>query len=666
MKTEATAVACKRTGPASTYNDNTDSTSVEGPANAGSGDGLRDDARGGRRLSDQVGAADVLAGPVSTEPGSDSTSRQIRLLADLPVSAVPYGVLRELAQAQVRRGCRRWGFDWDAFVADCPEWGITEVVHRRAVQQERDRGRDCRPTDIPTDTVLSAVRGVIDEWTREPTLRPTDDDFRQEQSRRGEKGRELQQKLAGRRGIQVLALVAEGVCNNAEIGRRLGIDRSTVSRIRRKADAASPAALQETGDAPAVSSPFPAPELPPVERWPIVQFTNWTGVHLDDDDARWLADMGRCYEAEGLESELIDAIRASAGAVRDPWAYLQRCVVNRGDSWTVTPQLLADVLTWAGQKSLEYALTAIGGGFIKRPLPYLRRTLQDGVSRGKRSSGRPESPVAMAVSLARQCAPELVIVDADEAIAAEDAGKRVGYVESVRRRFGRLPWELERVGETAADDTATALDRCIGLKGLRGYDLNSKNLNYKNSESSPGTVKADATRAPCEETDLARTVGRADQPATRLVAAYRRILGPSPWELEKLEQPLETGALPDPDEMRRLESHGEARKLVQAANCPLAAGKGPSGFRTRSLPTSAGDFVGSWHGVGRRCPGGVQPVATATGCTPIGARWNVPAIGHRRRCPGPPSRYSRGRPAALRREPEVSPWRVRGASDSTG
>ena len=174
------------------------------------------------------------------------------------------------------------------------------------------------------------------------------------------------------------------------------------------------------------------------------------------------------------------------------------------------------------------------------------------------------------------------------------------------------------------------------------------------------------TRAPCEETDLARTVGRADQPATRLVAAYRRILGPSPWELEKLEQPLETGALPDPDEMRRLESHGEARKLVQAANCPLAAGKGPSGFRTRSLPTSAGDFVGSWHGVGRRCPGGVQPVATATGCTPIGARWNVPAIGHRRRCPGPPSRYSRGRPAALRREPEVSPWRVRGASDSTG
>ena len=200
--------------------------------------------------------------------------------------------------------------------------------------------------------MLSAVRGVIAEWTREPTLRPTDDDFGQEQSRRGEKGRETQQKLAGRREAQVLVLVADGVCNNAKIGRRLGMDRSTVSRIRRKAGATSVGALLETGDVPAVSRPFPAPEIPPVERWPIVQFTNWTGVHLDADDARWLADTGRCYEAEGRESELVDAIRASAGAVRDPWAYVQRCVANRGDAWTVTPQLLADVLAWAGAKRL--------------------------------------------------------------------------------------------------------------------------------------------------------------------------------------------------------------------------------------------------------------------------------------------------------------------------
>ena len=105
-------------------------------------DDLRGECRGGRRLSGQVGAADVLACPMSPEPGAENTNRQMALLADLPVSAVPYGVLRELAQAQIRRECRRWDFDWDAFVADRPEWGITEVVHRRAVQQERNRGLD--------------------------------------------------------------------------------------------------------------------------------------------------------------------------------------------------------------------------------------------------------------------------------------------------------------------------------------------------------------------------------------------------------------------------------------------------------------------------------------------------------------------------------------------
>ena len=490
------------------------------------------------------------------------------VLDDVSVSAVPYGVLRELVQAQVRRECRRKNFDWDLFVGDGPEWGITEVVHRRAVQQERDRGLDCRPTDIPTDTVLTAVRDVIAEWTGQPALRPTEADFHQEQARRGVKGRETQEKNAARRGAQVLALVADGVCNNAEIGRRLGVDRSTVSRIRRKADATSLSALQETRDASTVSPPFPAPEIPPTERWPIVQFTNWTGVHLDSDDARWLADMGRCYEAEGREEELIDAIRASAGAVRDPWAYLQRCVVNRGDAWTLTPQLLGDVLTSAGQKSLEYALMAIGGGYVKRPLPYLRRTLQCAVSRGKRSSGSPLRSVAMAVRMAKEWAPELVIVDADEAIAAEEAGNRTGYVEPVQRRFGRLPWEREPVRETAAGlETSDVPNRCIGLKGFRGDDSNYQNLEYRNLESSPGSVKADATPAPCEELGLVRTVGSPD--------SLDALLGPSPWEREKLEHPLDTGVLPDSDEILRPESDGEARKLVQAAIDPLVGEKVP-------------------------------------------------------------------------------------------
>ena len=176
----------------------------------------RDDVRGGLCLSDQGDVATVLAGPTSCEPGSGSMDRQLTLLVDPSVSSVPYGELKELAKAQVRRECRRWGFDWDSFVADGPEWGITEVVHRRAVQQERARGLDLRPTDIPTDTVLMAVRDVITEWTVEPALRPSYEDFCLEQARRGDKGREA----------QVLTLVASGVSNNADIGRRLGVDRS--------------------------------------------------------------------------------------------------------------------------------------------------------------------------------------------------------------------------------------------------------------------------------------------------------------------------------------------------------------------------------------------------------------------------------------------------------
>ena len=278
-------------------------------SSSGNLDDPRGEPRGGRSLSAQVAADDVLD--------------------DVSVSAVPYGVLRELVQAQVRRECRRRDYDWYAFVADGSEWGITEVVHRRAVQQGRNRGLDCRPTDIPTDTVLTAVRDVIAEWTRDPALRPTYDDFCEEQARRGERGRETQQSLATLREEQVLALVADGISNNAEIGRRLGIDRSTVSRIRRDADLSACVALQETADPPTIPPAFPAPEIPSVARWPVVRFTQWTGVTLDADDVRWLADVGRCYEAEGRESDLMDQIQMSAGA-RDPWAYLQRCVANRG------------------------------------------------------------------------------------------------------------------------------------------------------------------------------------------------------------------------------------------------------------------------------------------------------------------------------------------------
>ena len=311
------------------------------------------DLRGDHRLSDHADAAGVLSGSTSREPDEGNTNRRPRLLSTPSVSVVSYGELRELVKAQVRRECRHRGFDWDAFIADGPEWCIVEIVHRRAVQQGHERGLDLRPTDIPTDTVLMVVLDVIAEWTGEPELRPSYEDFCQEQARRGEKGRETQQALAIERSTQVLALVAGGISNNAEIGRLLRMNRSTVGRIRRKADEPPPVALQEAEAPP----PFPAPEIPRGERWPAVQFMQQTGVVLDANQVRWLADMGRCYEAEEREDDLMASIRSSASEeVRDPWAYLQRCVMNRGDSWTVSPQLLADVLAWAGQKSLECAL----------------------------------------------------------------------------------------------------------------------------------------------------------------------------------------------------------------------------------------------------------------------------------------------------------------------
>ena len=551
-------VARGDTGSRSESTDNRPASVAGSPivrSSSGNLDDPRGEPRGGRSLSAQVAADDVLD--------------------DVSVSAVPYGVLRELVQAQVRRECRRKNFDWDLFVGDGPEWGITEVVHRRAVQQERDRGLDCRPTDIPTDVVLGAVRDVIAEWTGEPESRPTYDDFCEEQARRGVKGRETQQSLAMLREEQVLALVADGISNNAEIGRRLGIDRSTVSRIRHDVDLSACVALQETADPPTISPAFPAPEIPSVARWPVVRFTQWTGVTLDADDVRWLADVGRCYEAEGRESDLMDQIQMSAGA-RDPWAYLQRCVANRGDSWTVRSQLLADVLVWAGEKSLMYSLTAIGGGYIQRPLPYLREVLAKAVRKGVGRSGSWERPVAMSVGMAREWAPELVIVDADEAIAGEAVEERTGYVDSFRRRFGRLPWETETAPENAADlDAGDADVCCIGLKGLRGDDSNYQNLEYRNLESSPGSVKADATRAPCEEVELERRAAVTEKPDERQVAASGGALGPSPWEREKLEHPLKTGVLSDPDEILRPESDGEAWKLVQTAIDPLVREKVP-------------------------------------------------------------------------------------------
>ena len=428
---------------------------------------------------DDDALADLQNGPTSPEPGSVSTHRQLPLLADAPVSVVPYPQLVKLAETAIRVESRKvYAFDWDALVADRPEWRLTEAVHRKAVQQARNDGLDVQPSDVPTDTVLTAVQSVIALWTRQPELQPTEDDFAQEQARRGEHGRESRQANTADRNVRIRALAAEGA-TDADIARRLDVHRSTVGRIRAKANATPPEVLN------APPPDFPAPELPPAERWPVNRFIAAAGIALDPAGARWLAGWGRCYESDGCESELIAAITASADAAVDPWAYLVTCIANAGDAWTVAPQLLADVLTWCGQPRLEYALTAIASGYVRRPLPYLRRMLANEVAQGK-PAHRLDRPVALAVALAHRWATALAIDGADAAIAAEDAVHRTSYSAEYRRLFGRLPWE----------DPLPAPDCCNGLKGDGGDECKYSELTDFGLTSSPPYPKAIATPEP--------------------------------------------------------------------------------------------------------------------------------------------------------------------------
>ena len=326
MILSASAPACGDVGLAQNDTHTVDSASAGWSAGGSAGERNVTPATregGGFSLSGVSSVADALAGPTGREPGEGSCGRPVR-----------YRSVVEMAEAAVRRVCRKaFDFDWDAFMKSDPVWELVESVRWRAVRQEQSAGRDVRLGDVPTNVVLHVVTDLLERWDGKPGLRPSLAGFRDEQAKRGEKGRETQQALAEQRAAQVFALVASGVSNDAEIGRRLGVDRSTVGRIRRKAEAASSAALGE----PVVPTPFPEPEIPRGERWPAVQFMKQTGLTLDADQARWLVDMGRCCEAEGRVDDLMASIRSSAGeGVKDPWSYLQRCVGNRGDAWTVS------------------------------------------------------------------------------------------------------------------------------------------------------------------------------------------------------------------------------------------------------------------------------------------------------------------------------------------
>ena len=477
-----------------------------------------DDPRGmhhrGRRLSARVDAGDAPVRPRSSEPGAENKNRQLGRVFKEFASAVQDGVLRELAEAQIRRECRKVNFDWQALVEGRPEWRIIGIVHPRAVREGRRSGLDLRPRDIATERVLEVVRSVIDEWTDQPGLRPTYEGFCEEQGRRGEQGRETQAEKARRNEKRVMALVAEGETSDSVIAVRLELDRSTVYRIRRKAAAgAAVAALQVTADAVEPAA-FPDPEMPPAERWPVTQFIRRTGAALGVGDARHLADVARCYEAEGRADELVDVIDRSASAeVRDPWAYLQRCITNRGDAWTVTPQLLGDVLTWGGEKALEYSLLAIVGGQVRRPLPYLRRVVATAVGEGRGKVLVIDRPVAMAVAMSARLAPELQVVGADDAVAAEDADVRTRHVESYCRRRGRLPWEDQEEGSKC----------CIGLKKSE----DDVNLNLSGNINSSGeSPKAEATAAfDRRETSPARGGEKLERPENAAEGGRDRCAG---------------------------------------------------------------------------------------------------------------------------------------------
>ena len=541
-------------------------------------DDLRSERRGGRRLSAQVGVADVLGGRTSRDAGVVEAGRQNRLLDRPPVSVVAYGRLKDLARARVRRVVRELDFDWEGFLAGGPEWPLTEAVHRKAVQEAARRGLDVRPIDVPTDTVLKAVRSVLEEMDADAALRPSLAGFCAEQARRGELGRQTQSVEARAQEMAVMALVASGVTNNAEIARRLEISGSTPGRIRKRV------AERERGadQVQALEWVFPAEDVPAQERWPAVQFVMQTQVYLDESQARWICDMGRCYEAEGRAGELMYAIGKSAGAVVDAWAYLESAVAHRGDAWTVKAQLLGDVLEWAGEKSLRYSLDAIAGGYVRKPMPYLERVLQVAVARGRGERDAIVQPVAAAVAMVRELVPALDVVNVEDVVDAERESARTGYVEDHRRRHGRLPWEAEI---TTADVGKTD---CIGLKGY-GADDSLENLKTGiNLESSPRSYKANARTA---------EVGGQRDFCTGGLAK------------EKSEHGAGGADLGDFGEIGSAVGHGEGRKIAERAWDPLPR-QNPTGILEQTrCPHRLADVLASVMDVDS-----VELVECAAGC----------------------------------------------------
>ena len=487
MDSTASAAACEHTSQASAPT-HTPTSTPDGfrpghPSTKPATNDPRGDVRGGRRLSDTADTSELLTSLTSPEYGALPQGRQLALLDNVRVSTVDYGELQRLAMQRVNVLLREEyeipgadAYDWPAFVADRRQWRLVEEVHRRALEQAGQAGQECQPTDIPHDTVLAAVQDVIDQWTAQPERRPSPADFSDLQRRRGDVGRHTRRVKNSSRDARILQMAAAGM-TDAEIAGEVSLSRQQVWRIR-KANATPPPALEEEEpvETPADQLPFPASEIPSQERWPVNQFTRQAGVVLDADQARWLAGIGQCCEAEGRIDDLMYAIRMSAEATYDSWGYLQRAILNRGDAWTIPARLLGDVVEWCGETALEFALRN-----ARRPLPYLRTMVAEAREKGPRPTTTPARPVAVAICVATRLAPNVDIIGAQEAADDEASLERTKHVDSYRRRFGRLPWEPDADPPEASEP---ASDCCIGLQGLPGDELITSELIFLQLESS--------------------------------------------------------------------------------------------------------------------------------------------------------------------------------------
>ena len=214
----------------------------------------------------------------------------------------------------------------------------------------------------------------------------------------------------------------------------------------------------------------------------------------------------------------------------------------------------------------------------------------------------------------------------------EDVDQRNGFLDSFRRRFGRLPWEEEPAvdGDVGGPDVGAASDCCIGLNGVvDDYKISIRNNNHL--ESSPGYHKADATAVADPGS------GRSMAPGWRSGASGGGVGSQTPFRSAGLANGPETTDFDHSDEIRRRESYGEAVKKGETTLGALPRGNRTGFSERRPVPASVGGVAGRIDGLGPGGAGGVcgrvlppalfgsgtGAVSVAAGQRPWSPRWNV-------------------------------------------